>query len=103
MERRNDSVNRLLRAAASAKSSEAAGIPFGFETRVIALWRAQQSRGNGLALARLLQRVALVAIAITIAAGGAAWWQVAQPDESGGAFASAYSIADTAIEDGALE
>lgn len=93
-------VERLLRAAA-ARDAEAAPTepPFGFETRVVAAWRAARGDGNGeaWALARLLRRVALGAMIVAVCASAGAAWQLQQDDdltEAGGA----YAIADTLIE-----
>ena len=95
-------LDRLLRAASSAEEAPAE-MPFGFDTRVVALWRATRSSTNGFGFARMLQRVALAAIVVTVAAGGAAWWQAADSTDSTDSFASAYAIADTEIETGVLE
>lgn len=95
-------LDRLLRAAADVPNESSPEMPFGFDTRVVANWRAQRP-GNGAELwsfAGLLRRVALSALAVTICAGSAAWWQIRQNDELDSPTSDAYAIADTAIEAG---
>jgi hypothetical protein len=102
MARLDAELDRLLRSASGAENAPAE-MPFGFDTRVVALWKSTRSRTNGFGFGRMLQRVALAAIVITVAAGGAAWWQAIDSNDSADSFASAYAIADTAIESGVLE
>jgi hypothetical protein len=96
-------LDRLLRAAAAAQetNSEPASIPFGFDTRVVALARAQTRGGQsngGRELARFLRRVALVAVVITAFASSAAYWQVSENEAIGEPLSNAYAFADNAIE-----
>ena len=37
---KNDKIDRLLRSAAKMGEEHPAAMPFGFDTRVVALWRA---------------------------------------------------------------
>lgn len=94
MQRPDEQIEKLLRAARLGEPEPA--MPFGFDTRVVALARNGSTRNGS---ARLLQRVAAFAGIVTIAAGAAAWWQISAADSSDGAI---YAIADTAI-DGVLE
>jgi hypothetical protein len=87
-------VDRLLRAAALRSADPA--MPFGFDTRVIALWRANTDAAS-LGLARLLRRVALVAGGIMIIATAATYVEATQSRESSEPFANEFAIADSAI------
>ena len=60
----NEKIDRLLRSAAQAGEEVPAEMPFGFDTRVVALWRAGSSKGNG--VVQLLRRVAVLSIAIIV-------------------------------------
>jgi hypothetical protein len=94
-------LRRLLRAASAAEQGETE-MPFGFDTRVVALARAQsRARGNGSdtwELARLVRRTALVALTITACASAAAYWQIRENDDLGEPLTNAYAIADSAID-----
>ncbi len=99
-------LDRLFRAAASAPNEllpEEA--PFGFDTRVVANWRAQPSQnGNGSReFARFFQRIAVTAVAVTVCASAGAFWQLQQNDELDEASGGAYAMADTAIEANTLQ
>jgi len=91
-------LDRLLRAAAKTKDDAPIEAPFGFDTRVIALWRAN---GNGAsrALTRLIRRVALVAAAVMVAATIGAYREVKQSRDVGEVFANEFAIADSAIQE----
>ncbi len=98
---RDPDLDRLLRAAASAEDDAPAEMPFGFDTRVVALARAQTRSGQpngGRELARFLRRVALVAVVITAFASSAAYWQVSENEKIGEPLSNAYAFADNAIE-----
>ena len=91
-------LDRLLRAAAETKDDAPIEAPFGFDTRVIALWRAN---GNGAsrALTRLIRRVALTASAVIIVASAAAYVEINQARDSNESFANEFAIADSAIQE----
>jgi hypothetical protein len=89
-------VDRLLRSAAQAKDEAPIEMPFGFDTRVIALSR---KNGNGSALAGLLSRVALVAAAVTVFATAGAWFEFNQNSDTIEGVGNEFSIADSAIQD----
>ena len=55
-------IDRLLRSAAKTGDEAPAEMPFGFDTRVVALWRALGVKPNG--IASLLRRVALLSAAV---------------------------------------
>ena len=99
-------LDRLFRAAASApneSSSEEA--PFGFDTRVVANWRASSANhGNGsLEFARYFKRIALAAVVVATCASAGAFWQLRQNDEFDEATGGAYAMADSAIEANTLQ
>jgi hypothetical protein len=54
----------LLRSAAQADEEVPAAMPFGFDTRVVALWRAGTPKANG--VMQLLRRVAVLSIAVIV-------------------------------------
>jgi hypothetical protein len=86
-------LDRLLRSAARAQENSSPEMPFGFETRVIALWRAGQS-GNGNGLMRFVRRIALAAVTVIALATAATVYEFNQDrdvDES-------LVIADSAIQ-----
>jgi hypothetical protein len=91
-------LDRLLRAAAEMRDQAPIEAPFGFDTRVIALWRAN---GNGAyrALSQLIRRVALAASAVIILASAAAYVEVSQTRDSNESFANEFAIADSVIQD----
>src|SRR5260370_25256802 len=51
-------IDRLLRSAAQVHEDVPATMPFGFDTRVVALWRSSMKKPNG--LTPLLRRIALL-------------------------------------------
>jgi len=55
---KDEKIDRLLRAAAQEREETQAAIPFGFDTRVVALWRAAAPKANG--VMSLVRRVALL-------------------------------------------
>jgi hypothetical protein len=100
MEPRDSDLDRLLRAAANGDEPEATA-PFGFDTRVVAQWRAGgETNGGARELIRLVRRVAVgAAIVITFASAGA-YWQFSESEDDAEPLTNAYAIADNAIESG---
>jgi hypothetical protein len=90
-------LERLLRNAAQAGDEPVAEMPFGFDTRVIALSR-RNGNGNGRAMSGLLRRVALMAAAVIVFATAGAYLEFNRNDS---VFASGneFAIADSAIQD----
>ena len=89
-------LDRLLRSAATVKEDAPVEMPFGFDTRVIALSR---KNGNGAAFATLLRRIAFAAAGVIVLASAGAYFEF---DRNGDAFAGAgndYAIADSVIQD----
>jgi hypothetical protein len=93
----NEKIDRLLRSAAQAGEEVPAEMPFGFDTRVVALWRAGSSKGNG--VVQLLRRVAVLSIAIIVISTIAAVREANQSREIRESFANEFAIADSAIQD----
>jgi hypothetical protein len=90
-------IDRLLRSAAQASEEAPATAPFGFETRLVALWRSGADKPNG--LAGLLRRVALLAAAVSVVTAIGAFREVRQSREIGESFPNdEFAIADSAIQ-----
>lgn len=89
-------VDRLLRSAACAKDNAPAEMPFGFDTRAIALSRRN---GNGAAFAMFVRRVAVVAAAVIVFAAAGAWFEFNQNGDTIEGIGNEYAIADSAIQD----
>ena len=99
MKRPDADLNRLLRSAAKAVEPSAPEAPYGFETRVIALWRAGNGRANDSAeLARFLRRIGAVAFAVLVLASAGAYQQFNENEERTAAQTNEYAIADSAIQ-----
>ena len=71
-------------------------MPFGFDTRVIALWRAALPTANS--VGSLLRRVAVLSLAVIVISTIAAVREANQSREIGESFANEFAIADTAIQ-----
>jgi hypothetical protein len=89
------SLERLLRSAARTKDEAPIEMPFGFDTRVVALSRRN---GNGGVVAKLLRRVALAAAAVILFASTGAYLE-SRNSETTDAFGNEFAIADSAIQD----
>ncbi len=89
-------IDRLLRGAARAQGDVPAEMPFGFDTRVIALSRRN---GNGLALAGFVRRIALVAAGVIVFATAGAWFEFNQNGDAIEGVGNEFAIADSAIQD----
>jgi len=90
-------IDRLLRSAAQVREEEPSSMPFGFDTRVIALWRAALPTSNG--VVSLVRRVAVLALAVIVISTIAAVREANQSREIGESFTNEFAIADTAIQD----
>jgi hypothetical protein len=97
MDKRDAHRTRLLKLAATAKTESAMEAPFGFDTRVVALWRGMKPNGNG-DVVRFVRRVALTALAITILAAFGTYRQLDQDDESGEPLTNDYALVDSEIQ-----
>jgi hypothetical protein len=98
MNDRDSRLERLLRAARG--DDAAAEMPYGFDTRVVALARSTRPERNGdvRAIARLFRRIATGAVVVAVFAGAAAYWQLEENDELAEPSWNAYAIADNAID-----
>src|ERR1700760_4348078 len=89
-------LDRLLRSAAGVGDEAPLQPPFGFETRVVALWRATPSRKNG--VVGLLRGVALSSAVIIVLAAAGTVREYQQSADAGDASTNEYAIADSAIQ-----
>jgi hypothetical protein len=90
-------IDRLLRSAAQAAPDDVpAEMPFGFDTRVVALWRAA-TKPNG--VTSLLRRVALVSAGVIVISTLAALREARESQEQFHDLTNGFAIADTAIHD----
>ena len=93
---KDEKIDRLLRSAAQEDDQSEAAMPFGFDTRVIALWRAGLPMANGVVL--LVRRAAVFAAAVIVISTIAAVREANQSREISESFANEFAIADTAIQ-----
>ena len=94
---KDEKINRLLRAAAQAGEKAQAAMPFGFDTRVVALWRAAAPKTNG--VMSLVRSVVLLSTAVIVISTIAAVHEANQSREIGESFSNEFAIADSAIQD----
>ena len=98
MNKGDQKIDRLLRSAAATPEDLPTAMPFGFDTRVVALWRAISIKANG--LTPLLRRVALLSAAVIVISTVAAVREARQSRERvGEPFTNEFAIADSAIQD----
>jgi hypothetical protein len=91
-------VDRLLRSAAQTTEPLATDAPFGFDTRVVASWRAGNGGATDLAdLSRFLRRAGVIASAVLVLAGAAAYRQY-RDDATFAAPTNEYAIGDSMIQ-----
>ena len=72
-------------------------MPFGFDTRVVALWRAALPTGDG--VMQLLRRVAVLSAAVIVVSTIAAVREANQSREIRGSLTNEFAITDSAIQD----
>ena len=94
---KNDKIDRLLRSAAQMDEEAPVTMPFGFDTRVVALWRAALPTGNG--VMQLLRRVALLSTAVIVVSTIGAVREANQSREIRESLTNEFAIADSAIQD----
>jgi len=90
-------IDRLLRSAAQTHEDFPAAMPFGFDTRIVGLWRSSMKKPNG--LTPLLRRIALLSAVVIVVSTIAAAREAGQSRKLGESFANEYAIADSAIQD----
>jgi acid phosphatase family membrane protein YuiD len=93
---KEEKIDRLLRSAVEAPEEETVSMPFGFDARVVALWRASTTKPNG--VMSLLRNVALVSAVIIVVSTVAAVREAGQSREIGESLTNEYAIADSAIQ-----
>jgi hypothetical protein len=99
MKRPDADLDRLLRSAANALEPSEPEAPYGFETRVIASWRAGNGRANDAAeLTRFLRRIGAVAFAVLALASAGAYRQFNENEKRTTPQTNEYAIADSAIQ-----
>jgi hypothetical protein len=99
MKKRDSNLGRLLRSAANAPEEPAPEAPFGFDTRVLASWRAGNGRaGDGAELTRFLRQIGVAALAILTLATAGAYQQFNDNEERIAPQSNDYAIADSAIQ-----
>jgi hypothetical protein len=97
-------LSRLFRAAAQQGEEAADSAPFGFETRVVAQWRAGLPNGNGNGLSALVRRVAIVASAIIVVATSATVYAIRNNrDRFSEPLTNEFALAEYAIQDEASQ
>jgi acid phosphatase family membrane protein YuiD len=94
---KEDKIDRLLRAAAKVDEAAEPVMPFGFDTRVVALTLAGMSKPNG--LTSLLRRVALLSAAVIVISAAAAAREARQSRDRYNELTNEFAIADRAIQD----
>jgi hypothetical protein len=94
---KDEKIDRLLRTAAQAPAEDPPAMPFGFDTRVVALWRATAPKANG--VMSLLRGVAGLSAAVIVLSTIAVVREAGQSRDIGESFANEFAIADTAIQD----
>jgi hypothetical protein len=94
---KNDKIDRLLRSAALTGEEDPAAMPFGFDTRVVAFWRATFPTGNG--VMQLLRRVAALSAAVIVVSTIAVIRETNQSREIRESLTNEFAIADSAIQD----
>src|SRR3954469_4515960 len=89
-------LQRLFRSAAQVED-EPGELPFGFDTRVVALWRAgAENGGNG--ISRLVRQVAMLAAVVLLVSGTASFREYRQTEQAVEPTSNEFAIADSAIE-----
>jgi hypothetical protein len=92
-------LDRLLRSAAAAAEPPAPEAPYGFETRILALWRAGRGQAtDAVELTRFLRRIGAVALAVLTLASAGAYQQFNENEARATAQTNEYAIADSAIQ-----
>ena len=92
-------LDRLFRSAAAASEPAASEVPYGFETRVVALWRSgKNGRLDLVEVSRFVRRAGVIASAVLVLAGAAAYRQYRDETKFAALATNEYMIADSAIQ-----
>jgi hypothetical protein len=89
-------IDRLLRSAAQAPDEAPTEPPFGFETRVVALWRSSKTKANGLGM--LFRGIMVSSALIMIVSAAATFREYQEGVEAGDVSTNEFAIADSAIQ-----
>jgi hypothetical protein len=95
---KGNQLDRLFRSAAQANDPAPVDIPFGFDTRVLAGWRSGNIPGDFSELSRFLRRAGVIACAVLVIAGAAAYRQYRDEAKFASLPTNEYAIADAAIQ-----
>jgi hypothetical protein len=98
MKEQGADLDRLLRSAASVPEGSPPEAPFGFDTRVVAFWRAGHRSGDTAELRRFLRRIGAVAFAVLTLASAGVYQQFNDNEERIAPQSNEYAIADSAIQ-----
>src|SRR5690349_13169333 len=99
MKMRNQDLDRLFQSAASAPDEPAPEAPFGFDTRVIALWHAASGGTNSVAdLTPFLRRIGAMAFVVFLLAGLGFYRQQNENEARTAPQSYEYLIADSEIQ-----
>ena len=90
-------IDWLLRSAAETRVDVPAAMPFGFDTRIVALWRSKEEK-TSIGLTHLIRRVALIAVAVMVVAAAGTYLETNQSRDADEALTNEYAIADSAIQ-----
>ena len=89
-------LNRLFRAAAETVGDQPGEMRFGFETRVLADWRAGKTR-DFVDVGHLLRRVVLLSLTVIALASAGTYHELRQSDDPDESSSDEYAIVDSAI------
>jgi hypothetical protein len=91
-------LERLFRSAAQAAESAPTEVPFGFDTRIVAGWRSGGVASDFAELSQFLRRAGVIACAVLVIAGAAAYRQYRDEARFASLPTNEYAIADAAIQ-----
>ena len=95
---RKPELDRLLRSAAEVDDNVVPQMPFGFETRVLALWRAQEKSTELPEMALFVRRIAIASFAVLLIASAAAYRELNRSEALSQPLTNYYALADSVIE-----
>lgn len=99
MKQADENLDRLLRSAAQAKEPEAPEMPYGFDTRVVALSRDRGGFVSDAAeLTSFLRGIGVVAAAVVLLGSVSVYRQFNEDEARFAPQANEYAIADSAIQ-----
>jgi len=93
---KDSDLQRLFRAAGETVSDQPNEMPFGFDVRVLASWRAGLAR-DFVDVGRLLRRVVLLSLAVIALASAGTYHELRQSDGPEESNDDEYAMVDSAI------